>query len=413
MTVHFLLSPTQEQIKQRAREFAHLHLLPLVKPLRDAASAEEAAQIMRTGHEAATKFGIIKSMIPPELGGNASGGVDAAIMWEELCTVLPDIVDSFGGIMLALGPVMAHGTPDQIGRFLKPFLDDRNKAPQAVMAFSEPGGTANYDAPPPAPGLQTTAYLDGDEWVINGEKEWAAHLSGWDGRGPDLMVVVCRTQKGISLIVAEREHLENGGLTVVRHHDTPGFRGTLSSRIRLNNIRVPRDNLLGEDGGGNACVSQAFTISAGAVGIMATASMRAAFEDTYTFATRENRNGSVPIIEHRAVADILSRAKSQIEMTRLLSWRAMDAVMSGHPSAYEWCLHAKIMGSETAVDVINQLVRVVGVQAYRKDFPILHRLYDALVYPIFEGGNISVRLRQLQEIMMHPQWDPLQASGMN
>lgn len=86
--------------------------------------------------------------------------------------------------------------------------------------------------------------------------------------------------------------------------------------------------------------------------------------------------------------------------------------MSGHPAALEWCLHAKVYGSETAVDVINQLIRVVGVQAYNKDFPIMHRLFDALSYPILEGGNIGVRLRQLQGVISRPEWDALEASGM-
>lgn len=412
MSVQFSLTPEQEKIKHEAREFARMHLAPLVEPLRDAASAEQAANLMRSAHAAAVEFGVIKGMIPPELGGTASGGIEAAIMWEELCSVLPDIMDSFGGIMLALGPVMTHGTPEQIERFLAPFLDGRKNDPQAAMAFSEPGGTANFDAPPPAPGLQTTAVLDGDEWVINGAKEWAAHLSGWDGRGPDLMVVVCRTPVGISLIAVEREQFEAGGLTVVRHNDTPGFRGTLSSQVRLENIRVPRSNLIGEEGQGVPMTFEAFTVSAGAVAVLATSSMRAAFEDAYRFATTETRNGPCPIIEHRSVADILSRSKAQIEATRLMAWRAMDAAMSGDPSALEWCLHAKVYGSETAVDVINQLIRVVGIQAYRKDFPIMHRLYDALAYPILEGGNISVRLRQMQTVMTTAGWDPLAASGM-
>lgn len=412
MPVQFSLSPEQEQIKRKAREFARTHLEPLLPGIRGAATAEEAAAIMRTAHEAAVEFGVVKSMIPPELGGTASGGIEAAILWEELCTVMPEIMDSFGGVMLALGPVMGHGTEDQKRRMLAPFLDGRNPAPVAAMAFSEPGGTANFDAPSPAPGLQTTAVLDGDEWVINGEKEWAAYLSGWDGGGPDLMVVVCRTPVGISLIAIERAQFDQGGLSVVHHNDTIGFRGTLTSRVRLTDVRVPKENLIGQEGGGVPLTFEAFTVSAGAVAVLATSSMRAAFDDAFEFATSETRNGPVPIIEHRPVSDILARTKGQIESVRMLAWRAMDAAMSGDESALEWCLHAKVIGSETAVEVINQLIRVVGIQSYRKGFPIMYRLFDALSYPILEGGNISVRLRQLQGVMTDPHWDPLRASGM-
>lgn len=411
MAVTFSLTPEQEQIKKASREFAEQHLAPLAARLRSTPDHHEAVALMRSAHEAAVAHGVLRTMIPPALGGTASGGIEAAVMWEELCTVLPDIMDTFGGAMLALGPVMAHGTPEQVDRLVAPFLVDSG-APVAAMAFSEPGGTANFDAPPPAPGLQTTAVRDGDEWVINGQKEWAAHLGGWDGRGPDLMVVVCRTPGGISLIAVERAHFEAGGLTVVELDDTVGFRGTSTCRVWLEGVRVPVGNLIGNEGDGVRMTFEAFTVSAGAVGVLATSSMRAAFADAFAFATTEHRGGAVPVIDHRVVSDILADAKGKIEMTRLLSWRAMDAAFSGHPDALEWCLHSKVQGSEIAVDVINQLVRVVGIQAYNKRNPIMHRLFDALAYPIFEGGNISVRRRQLQTVMTGRGWDPLSASGL-
>ncbi|MBN9790073.1 acyl-CoA dehydrogenase [Pseudonocardia sp. TMWB2A] len=411
MAVSFVLSPEQEKLKVTMSEFAHVHLAPLAERVRATPDPREASALMREVHEKDVEAGVLRTMIPAELGGTAAGGIEAAIMWEELCTVMPDIMDTFGGAMLALGPVMTAGTPEQIERLIEPFLADSG-APTAALAFSEPGGSANYDAPPPAPGLQTRAELDGDEWVITGEKEWAAHLGGWDGIGPDLMVVVCRTPGGISMIAVERAHFEAGGLTVLEYDDTIGFRGTPTCRVRLDGVRVPRANLIGHEGGGVELTTQAFTVSAGAVAVLATSSMRAAFDDAFDFATREHRGGPVPVIEHRVVADVLSDAKGRIEATRLLAWRALDAAMGGSPSALEWCLHAKVLGSETAVDVINQLVRVVGIQAYNRSNPIMHRLFDALAYPIFEGGNISMRRRQLQGVMTAEGWDPLQASGM-
>ncbi|GAF47517.1 acyl-CoA dehydrogenase family protein [Rhodococcus wratislaviensis] len=414
MTIHFDLSPEQQKLKVDARNFARVHLEPRVHRIRTASGPGAAAAVMQEAHQAAVQeFGIIKRIAPPEFGGTAIGGVDAAVMWEELATVMPEIFDSFAGLMLVLGPIMKAGTPEQHQRLLAPLLNGSTPAPVAAMALSEPGGTANFDAPPPAPGLQTTAVRDGDEWVITGDKEWGAHLGGWDGNGPDLMIVICRTPAGISLIAIERKQLAPDNFTVVEHHDTAGLRGTLTSRIRLDNVRVPIENLIGAEGDGPALASQTFIASAAAVAVLATASMRAAFDDAYRFATTETRNGPVPIIDHRVVADVLSQAKGRIEATRLIAWRAMDATATGNPNAVEWCLHAKIFGSETAVDVINQLIRVVGIQAYKRSFPIIHRLFDALAYPIFQGGNISIRLRQLQDLLKSEEWNPLQASGMS
>jgi nitroalkane oxidase len=89
--------------------------------------------------------------------------------------------------------VYEAGTPEQIRRFVAPFLADSG-APLAAMAFSEPEGSANFDAPT---GTRTTATPDGDDYVINGRKAWASHLSGWDGDGPDLMTIVCRAPGGV------------------------------------------------------------------------------------------------------------------------------------------------------------------------------------------------------------------------
>jgi alkylation response protein AidB-like acyl-CoA dehydrogenase len=140
--------------------------------------------------------------------------------------------------------------------------------------------------------------------------------------------------------------------------------------------------------------------------------MRQAFDVAYRFATTERRGGAVPIIEHQAVADVLANAKARIEAVRLLSWRALDAALSGDPQGLEWALHSKVFGSETAVQVINDLVQVVGVSAYDTDFPLLRHLHEALAYPVIEGSNIGVRRRQMQALLTSDGYNPLAASGM-
>ena len=86
--------------------------------------------------------------------------------------------------------------------------------------------------------------------------------------------------------------------------------------------------------------------------------------------------------------------------------------MAQHPAAPELALHAKVFGSETAVDVLNDLVKVVGVTAYDGRHPLVEYLNEALAYPLIEGSNIGVRRRQLQELLRTPGYDPLAASGM-
>jgi alkylation response protein AidB-like acyl-CoA dehydrogenase len=411
MAVSFTLSPDQENLKTVARAFAAEHLRALAAAVRAEPDPLRRALLARPVFEKAVAAGFLKGLIPVPFGGTAANGVDAAIFVEEFAGESPDFTISLAGPLIALGPVYEAGSPEQIERFVAPFLAGSG-APVAAMAYSEPGGSANFDAPEPAEGTRTTAVPDGEHWIINGSKAWASHLGGWDGHGPDLMTIVCRTPGGVSIIVAEREDLRDG-LVVEEVYDLVGLRGCLTSRVRLDNVRVPRGNLIGAEGQGVALTRNAFFASGASIGVFAVAAMRKAFDIAYKFAAAEKRGGLVPIIDHQAVADVLTDAKGKIEATRLLSWRALDAVLAGRPTGPELALHAKIFGSETGLEVINSLIKVVGVEAYRDDFGIITHLNDALAYPIIEGGNVGVRRRQLHEILRSDSWDPLAASGMS
>lgn len=243
MTVSFSLTADQEQLKQQARSFAREQLRPLMTAVGQSADPLQRALLLRPVMEQAVQAGFLKSLIPVPFGGLASSGVDAAIFIEELASESPDFVISMAGPLIALAPVYEVGTPEQIARFVAPFLADHG-APVAAMAYSEPGGSANFDAEPPAEGVRTRAVLDGDEWVINGSKAWASHLGGWDGEGPDLMTIVCRTDKGVSLIVAEREQLR-GHIDVDEYYDLPGLRGCLTTRVTLRMCGSPRTTCWG------------------------------------------------------------------------------------------------------------------------------------------------------------------------
>src|SRR5438270_378709 len=410
MTISFSLTPEQEGMKAAARQFAHEHLVDLAAAVNAEPDPRTRALLLRPTFEKAGTAGFLKGLIPVPFGGAASSGVDAAIFVEEWAAVSPDFVISMAGPLIALTPVYQVGTPEQIERFVTPFLADQG-APLAAMAFSEPEGSANFDADGPGQGTRTTAVPDGDSWVINGRKAWASHLCGWDGDGPDIMTIVCRTPGGISLVVAERAHLA-GKIEVEEYYDLPGLKGCLTTRVMLRDVRVPRRNLLGAQGQGVELTRNAFFASGASIGVFAVAAMRQAFDIAYRFALTQTRGGPVPIIEYQSVADILANTKGKIEAVRLLSWRALDAVMSQHPSGPELALHAKILSSTTGVEVINDLIQIVGVTAYDRRFPIFGHLMDALSYPIIEGSNVGVRRRQLQALFRTPDYNPLHASGM-
>jgi butyryl-CoA dehydrogenase len=225
---------------------------------------------------------------------------------------------------------------------------------------------------------------------------------------------VCRTDadappdKAISVIAVERPA---HGIVFERAIDSVGHRAHLTPQFGFEDVAAPRHNLLGQEGGGLALSAASFTGTAALVGILGVALMRAAFEFALHFARTERRGGIIPIIEHQAVGYALADAKMAIESARYLSWRACHAVDAQSPAADELAIQAKIYGSETAVRVITDLMRVVGIDSYDHEIPLGRLLQDALALPIFDGGNMGVRRRQLHTMLKRPEYDPLLASG--
>ena len=201
------------------------------------------------------------------------------------------------------------------------------------------------------------------------------------------------------------------GLVFERAIDSEGHRAHLLPQFNLNGVSVSRDNVLGSVGGGLALTAACFTGAAALVGIFAVALMRAAFGFTLGFARTERRGGIHPIIEHQAVGYALADAKMAIETTRWLCWRACQAVDVQSPGAQELAIEAKVHGSETSVRVLTDLMRVVGVESYDHALPLGRLLQDALALPLFGGGNIGVRRRQLHAILKRPEYDPLMTCG--
>jgi nitroalkane oxidase len=201
------------------------------------------------------------------------------------------------------------------------------------------------------------------------------------------------------------------GIVFERAIDSVGHRAHLTPLFSFENVSTPRNNLLGEEGNGLGLTAASFTGTTALVGILGVALMRAAFDFALQFARTECRGGIHPIIEHQAVGYALADVKIAIEAARYLSWRACHAVDTQSPVADELAIQAKIYGSETAVRVITDLMRVVGTDSYDHEAPLGRLLQDALALPILAGGNIGVRRRQLHNLLKRPDYDASRASA--
>jgi nitroalkane oxidase len=412
MAIDFTFTPEQCNLQRESRKFAREVLVDAAS-CESLATPEERFLATKPIYEALVAAGYLRKCIPAPAGGESAGLLDMAILAEEFYSVNASVTLTLLGTLLGLLPILLGGTPEQCGRLLVPFLK-KSGAPLAGFCFTEPGGSANADCSPPGDGVRTSAKLAGENWTINGRKKWVSSATGWDRRGADILCVVCRTEpnappdKAISIIVVERP---SPGIIFEGAIDSIGHRAHLVPQFGFQNVIAPHHNLLGEEGQGLALARGAFIGTAALVGIFGVALMRAAFDFTLNFAKTEKRGGVHPIIEYQAVGYALADAKTSIEAARYLSWRACHALDTQSPGADELAVHAKIFGSETAVRVITDLMRVVGIDSYDHAAPFGRLLRDALALPIFDGGNMGVRRRQLHAMFMRPEYDALTACG--
>lgn len=317
--------------------------------------------------------------------------IEAAILVEEMYSVEPAASLTIFSTGLGLTPMNLTGKPEH-KEFLEPFLSGQGE-PLASMVFSEPGGVANW-LEKGAPGLNTTASLEGEEWILNGEKVrtafrtvfpttdsktqiWATNSAGWDFEGADLQCVVCRTTTPSSdepadaimillVTIADIKRNAPGAFKVLRHVSTAGHTACSGPHIKYTNLRVPAKNVLCPPGTGASIVLGAFDCTAVLVGAMSVGVMRAAFDATLAFAKGDNRRGATDLLTRQAVADLLSGIKMQTEACRALTWKAANCLENG-PGDYdarrELALAAKIYCSDACTKAVTDAINVVGMYA--------------------------------------------------
>ncbi|RYL27837.1 acyl-CoA dehydrogenase [Acinetobacter piscicola] len=403
------LSSQQLELRNRSRQFANDVLSQVNPAIKSLHTSRERFLATAPFYESLVKEGFLFNMIPQPFGGGATSCLDMAVMAEEFYAVDSNVSLTAFASILGLSPIFIAGNPQQAEKHLSIFLKKEGK-PIAAFASSEPGGSANVNAPRPAVGLSTRIDAAKDGWVLNGSKQWVSSSCGWDNKGADLLCVSGRSELSethdpeVSIVILPKENIN---IEVEDIFETVGHTAHITPRISLHDCHIPKDYLLGNLGQGKQIIEQAFTATAALVGVFAVGLMRAAFDFTLNYAKSENKGGLHRILDYQAVGYALSDAKMQIEAVRGLAYRACIAQDNNEKGAHELALCSKVYGSETAVKMITDLMRVVGVDSYNKDLPLSRYLMDALALPLFDGGNMGVRRNQYHQILMSDSYNSL------
>ena len=420
MPIDFTFTPEQKTLQAGVRQFAKEYLADAYQSYSKLPPGKDRFQATKPIYEKAVQAGMIAGQIPKELGGMGGSIIDAGIIGEELYAVESSASLTILATGLGLTSLVLHGSPEQRQKFLKPFLDGSLSAPIASLVSSEFTGSANFFADDGGRGVLTTAKLEGDEYVISGEKAWATNCGGWDYKGADLLCVVCRTEvtgpasASGAIMLVSREDIEKNeanAFEVLGDIDTIGHTAVSGPRIRFNNLRVPKSNILGKPGDGPAMLEATFTGSAALVCAASVGLMRATFDAALAFSKSDARGGQNPIIHHQSVADLLIQIKTRMETSRFLCWKALWNIDNLRDP--ELAYMAKIYGSECAVQSVYDAMRLVGISSYSLSMPFGRLMEDALCMPLFDGGNVGIRRRQLQSLLMVGDYDPLKAAYGN
>jgi alkylation response protein AidB-like acyl-CoA dehydrogenase len=374
-----VLDEQQTMIRDMARQFARQSLAPHAARW-DRESHFPMEQIREMG-----RLGLMGINVPVEWGGVGADQVSTALALEEIAAGDAATATVMSGHnSVGCMPIVNFGNDDQKRRFLRPMAEGRMLS---AFALTEAQGGSDAAA------MTTRAVRDGDEYVLNGTKQFIT-----SGKNADVAIIFARTdspgaERSISAFITPTGVT---GYSVLRVESKLGQRASDTCEIAFNNMRVPVENRLGREGEGLQIALS--NLQGGRIGIAAQSVgiARAAYEAALSYARGRVVFGK-PIIEHQAVGFRIAAMATRIETARQMVLHAAALTAAGRPSLMEACM-AKLVASEAAEWVCSEAIQTFGGYGYLTDLPV-ERLYrDARVCRIYEGTNDIQHLVILREI---------------
>ncbi|WP_200975335.1 acyl-CoA dehydrogenase [Echinicola sp. 20G] len=366
--MNFHLTEEQMAVKEAARDFAKAELLPGVID-RDTHATFPKEQIQQMG-----QLGFLGMMVDPKYNGGGMDTISYVLAMEEISKIdaSASVAMSVNNSLVCWG-LEKYGSEAQKEKYLKPLATG-----EVLGAFclSEP------EAGSDATSQRTIAEDKGDYYLINGTKNWITN-----GSTASVYLVIAQTEpekkhKGISAFIVERD-ME--GFEVGKKEDKLGIRGSDTHSLMFNDVKVPKENRIGEDGFGFSFAMQ--TLDGGRIGIAAQALGIAsgAYELALAY-SKERKTFGKPISQHQAIQFKLADMATEIEAARLLvmkaAWLKDQGKDYGHASAM-----AKLYASKVAMEVTVEAVQIHGGYGFVKEYHVERLMRDAKITQIYEGTS--------------------------
>jgi acyl-CoA dehydrogenase len=370
--IDFQLSEEQKALVDTARRFAKEQIIPI------AAECDRDSRFPMDVFKRAWEIGLVNTTCPAEYGGAGLGELENALMAEELAYGCSGIQTSILANVLALTPIKLAGSDEQKKKYLGMMTSEPI---MASYATSEPGAGSDVA------GMSTRFTQHGDDYVLSGQKCWITNASYARWYIVFATVDPALRHKGIAAFIVDRDAQ---GVRPGKKEDKLGQRASDTAVLHLDDVKVPKQNLLAPAGAGFKLAMETFNqtrpdIAAGAAGVM-----RRALDESVAYA-KERKTFGVPIGQHQLVQAMLAEMAIRLEATRLLYMKAAynldQGVRDPIVSSY-----AKAFGADAAMATTVDAVQIFGGNGYVKEYPVEKLMRDAKVLQIYEGTSQIQRL---------------------
>ncbi|MHA2142333.1 MAG: acyl-CoA dehydrogenase family protein [Candidatus Thorarchaeota archaeon] len=370
--VDFKLSKEQTDLQNRAREFAQEYMIPYAHYYDK--SGEFPLPIIKKCWEA----GLMNLAIPKEYGGPGLGSVEQCIAVEELAAGCAGMTTSIYVNSLGAEPILIAGNDEQKEKYLRPLTEDLKFV---SFACSEPGMGSDVA------GIKTHVKKDGDHYVLNGSKFWITNAPHADYFTVFASLDPSQRHKALCAFIVDAN---TPGLKTGRPVEKMGHRASTTSSVMFRDAKVPAENLLGEEGKGFRIAMQTFSLTRPSIAAFATGLARAAMEYAREYVNkREAFNQKLK--DFQVVSFKLADMYAKVESARLLYMKAAWAADNGMDPTIPASV-AKVIATETAMEVAHQAVQVHGGYGYIDQYPAEKLFRDAKLYEIYEGTSEIQRL---------------------
>ncbi|UCC11035.1 MAG: acyl-CoA dehydrogenase [candidate division WOR-3 bacterium] len=365
----FEFTKDQKMLQEEVRKFADAHIAP------DAAEIDQSRDFPWKNIKKTAEMGLLGIIVPEKYGGSGFDYISLAIAIEELsrCCASTGVIVAVNNSLVTY-PIVAFGTEEQKQKYL-PALCSGEKL--GAFGLTEPNAGSDVA------GMETTARLEGDHYIINGTKRFITNA----GEAGTFIVFASTDRnlkhKGISTFIVERD---TPGFSLGKHEDLMGVRATANCELIFEDAKIPKENLLGKEGQGFMIAMNVLDVSRIDIGAQAVGIAQSALDESVKYA-KERKAFGQPIGNFEMIQNMLAEMATQICAARFLVYYAGHCKNKGMPRFSRESAMSKYYGATIAVDVARKGVQIHGGYGYTKDYPIERIYRDAKILELYEGTS--------------------------